>query len=300
MMYHRPVLLEESIKGLNIRPNGVYVDATFGGGGHSKEILERLQEKGRLVGFDQDADAQKNAFNDERFFFIRHNFRYMINFLSYYKMEQVDGILADLGVSSRHFDQPQRGFSFTYPEAELDMRMNTDRETKARDVLNAYTVDQLKSIFRHYGDIKQAGKLARTIGEVRKQQELSVVKDLVECIREFIPRKREHKFLAKVFQALRIEVNAEIDNLRRFLEQSNEVLKSGGRLVVIAYHSAEDRIVKNFMRTGHFDGTLEKDFYGNPETPFTLVNKQVIVPGEEEITRNPRSRSAKMRIAEKK
>lgn len=298
-MYHTPALLKESIHGLNINPQGIYVDATFGGGGHSGEIMSKLNENGRLIAFDQDADAEKNAFDDKRFTFIRHNFKYMIHFLDYHQIKQVNGILADLGVSFHQFDNSERGFSFGFSGAALDMRMNQDIETTAKDILNQYTADQLSGIFKNYGDVKMAGKIAGAIEKGRNEHKIEQMEDLLNILKPFLPKGREHKFLAKIFQALRIEVNDEMNSLKEFLLQAAGVIAPGGRLVVIAYHSAEDRLVKRFMQTGNFEGSVKKDFYGNVISPFHPVNKKVIMPDQEEINTNTRSRSAKLRIAEK-
>ncbi|MFW6248467.1 MAG: 16S rRNA (cytosine(1402)-N(4))-methyltransferase RsmH [Bacteroidota bacterium] len=299
MMYHTPALLQESINGLNINPQGIYVDATFGGGGHSAKIMSKLNKNGKLIAFDQDADAEKNAFDDDRLIFIRHNFKYMIHFLDYHQIKKVNGILADLGVSFHQFDTPQRGFSFGFSDATLDMRMNQDIGKTANDILNQYSADQLARIFKHYGDVKMAGKIANAIEKGRAEQQVEHIEDLLSIIKPFIPKGREHKFLAKIFQALRIEVNDEMNSLKEFLLQAADVIAPGGRLVVIAYHSAEDRLVKRFMQTGNFEGNVKKDFYGNIISPFHLINKKVIMPDQEEIKTNPRSRSAKLRIAEK-
>lgn len=298
-MYHTPALLKESIRGLNINPQGIYVDATFGGGGHSGEIMSKLNENGKLIAFDQDADAEKNAFDDHRFTFIRHNFKYMIHFLDYHQIKQVNGILADLGVSFHQFDNSERGFSFGFSGAALDMRMNQDVETTAREILNQYTADQLAIIFKNYGDVKMAGKIAGAIEKGRNEHKIEQMQDLLNILKPFLPKGREHKFLAKIFQALRIEVNDEMNSLKEFLHQAAGVIAPGGRLVVIAYHSAEDRLVKRFMQTGNFEGSVKKDFYGNIISPFHPVNKKVIMPDQEEINTNIRSRSAKLRIAEK-
>lgn len=298
-MYHTPALLKESIDGLNINPAGIYVDATFGGGGHSGKIMSKLNKNGKLIAFDQDADAEKNAFNDDRLIFIRHNFKYMIHFLDYHQIKKVNGILADLGVSFHQFDTPQRGFSFGFSDATLDMRMNQDTGKTAKEILNKYTADQLARIFKHYGDVKMAGKIANAIEKGRAEQQVEHMEDLLSIIKPFIPKGREHKFLAKIFQALRVEVNDEMNNLKEFLRQAADVIEPGGRLVVIAYHSAEDRLVKRFMQTGNFEGSVKKDFYGNIISPFHMINKKVIMPDQEEIKVNSRSRSAKLRIAEK-
>jgi 16S rRNA (cytosine1402-N4)-methyltransferase len=298
MKYHVPVLLTESVDGLEIKANGDYVDVTFGGGGHSREIFSRLKT-GRLFAFDQDEDAAANVINDERFYFIRHNFKYIRNFLRYYNVEQVDGILADLGVSSHDFDVAERGFSFRF-DGDLDMRMNRDASQNAADIINTFTEDQLRSIFREYGEIDNAGRLAKQLISARNVAPIKTIEQFKEAISPCVPRLQESKYLAKVFQALRIETNKEMDVLREFLEQSIQLLKPGGRLVVITYHSLEDRMVKNFIKSGDISGKQEKDFYGNVESPLEPVNRKVIVPSDEEIERNPRARSAKLRIAEKK
>lgn len=295
--YHIPVLLNESIEGLNIQPDGEYVDVTFGGGGHSREILKNI-ETGRLFGFDQDEDAAANAFDDSRFVFVRHNFRYIRNFLRYHDVEQVDGILADLGVSSHDFDVAERGFSFRFSGA-LDMRMNRDAKLTAADIVNTYDEARLIQVFREYGEVNNAYRLAKQILAARQQKPVRTIDQFKEIIAPCVPKRTETKYLAKVFQALRIETNGELDVLKDFLEQSAELLKPGGRLVVITYHSLEDRLVKNFIKAGNFEGKQEKDFYGNVSSVLQAVNRKVIVPTEEEIERNPRARSAKLRIAEK-
>lgn len=296
--YHVPVLLNESVGGLEIKANGDYVDVTFGGGGHSREIFSRLK-KGRLFAFDQDEDAVPNIIHDERFFFIRHNFKYIRNFLKYYDIEQVDGILADLGVSSHDFDVAERGFSFRF-DGDLDMRMNRDSSQTAADIVNTYTEDQLRDIFREFGEIDNAGRLARQLVTARNAKPVKTIADFRTAIEPCVPKMQESKYLAKVFQALRIETNHEMEVLHEFLEQSIELLKPGGRLVVITYHSLEDRMVKNFIRSGDFSGKQEKDFFGNVDSPLVAINRKVIVPTDEEIEWNPRARSAKLRIAEKK
>ncbi len=295
--YHIPVMLFESVDGLSIRPGGDYVDATFGGGGHSREILRRLN-KGRLFAFDQDADAARNAIKDDRFFFIMHNFRFLKNFLRYFEVQSVDGILGDLGVSSHDFDVAERGFSFRF-EGKLDMRMNRQAKKSAATVVNEYSEEELKQVFRTYGEVRNAAKLAREIVQARATGMVETTQQLRSVIDKCIPKSIENKYMAQVFQALRIEVNREMQALKEFLEASLEVLKPGGRLVMITYHSLEDRLVKNFMKTGNFEGKVEKDFYGNISSPFKLVNRKVVTPSAEELEKNPRSRSAKMRIAEK-
>lgn len=299
--YHVPVLLHESLEGMDIHPDGVYVDVTFGGGGHSREILRRLGDEGRLYGFDQDADAEQNIPDDERFVFVRSNFRYLYNFMRYYdEVGEVDALLADLGVSSHHFDDRERGFSFRF-EGSLDMRMNTRAGQTAADVLNNYTEEQLADVFYLYGELKNARRLAAAVVAYRTgKKPILTSGDLLEIVTPFIGRDKEKKFLAQVFQALRIEVNDEMRALREMLSASLRVLRPGGRLVVITYHSLEDRLVKNFLKTGNFEGKVEQDFFGNVRSPFKLLSGKVITPSKEEIERNPRSRSAKLRIAEKR
>jgi 16S rRNA (cytosine1402-N4)-methyltransferase len=295
--YHVPVLLRESVDGLAIQPDGVYVDVTFGGGGHSKEILSRLGSKGHLYSFDQDADAEKNIVNDDRFTFVRSNFRYLNNWMQYYGVEKIDGLLADLGVSSHHFDDETRGFSFRF-DAPLDMRMNKRAGQTAADILNNYTEEQLADVFYLYGEIKNAKRIAKTICEYRQQKPLQTTADLREATSPIIHPEREKKETAKLYQALRIEVNHEMEALRDMLLSATKLLRQGGRLSVITYHSLEDRIVKNVMKAGNAEGKIEQDFYGRLHSPFHLVNK-VATPSEEEVQSNPRSRSAKLRIAEK-
>lgn len=295
--YHIPVLPDESIAGLNISKGDDVVDATFGGGGHSRLILEKLGN-GRLFAFDQDEDAAGNATEDDRLFFIRHNFRYLKNFLKYYGVEQVDSVFADLGVSSHDFDVPERGFSFRF-DGRLDMRMNQKASTDASTIVNQYPEEKLISVFRLYGEINNAGKLVSEIMKKRANNSIKTTGELKEIASGCSPRATENKYLAQVFQALRIEVNDEMEALKEFLQASLHVLKPGGRLVVITYHSLEDRLCKNFMKTGNFEGNAEKDFYGNLITPFRMVTRKVVTPREEELKNNPRSRSAKLRIAEK-
>jgi 16S rRNA (cytosine1402-N4)-methyltransferase len=290
-------MLRQSVDGLKITPDGIFVDATFGGGGHSRDILRQL-DRGKLIAFDQDEDAAQNVFDDSRFVFVHHNFRYLKNFLCYYDADQVDGILADLGVSSHDFDEPGRGFSFRF-QGPLDMRMNRHAEITAEYVINHYSEDQLTALFREYGEIPNAGKLSSAILASRKGNKIETTHHLVEAIRKCIPKSFENKYMAQVFQALRMEINDEINALREFLEVSLEMLKPGGRLVVITYHSLEDRLVKNFMKSGNFEGTPAHDLFGNVNYPFRLINRRVIVPDAEELHENPRSRSAKLRIAEK-
>ncbi|MCG6187919.1 16S rRNA (cytosine(1402)-N(4))-methyltransferase RsmH [Maribellus maritimus] len=295
--YHIPVLPEQSISGLNIRPGDDVVDATFGGGGHSRLILQALGA-GRLFAFDQDEDAAGNTFKDKRLFFIRHNFRYLKNFLRFYEVGSVDSVFADLGVSSHDFDIPERGFSFRF-EGELDMRMNQDATKNATMVVNEYSEEQLLSVFRLYGEIKNAPRLVAAIVKERNSGKITTTTQLKEVAVKCAPKAIENKYLAQVFQALRIEVNDEMDALKEFLVASLDVLKKGGRLVVITYHSLEDRLCKNFIKAGNFDGKIEKDFYGNVSSPFRMVNRKVIIPDEKEMESNTRSRSAKLRIAEK-
>ena len=296
--YHVPVLLKESVDGLDIQSDGIYVDVTFGGGGHSKEILSRLGSKGHLYSFDQDADAEKNIVNDDRFTFVRSNFRYLSNWMRYYQVEHINGLLADLGVSSHHFDDETRGFSFRF-DAPLDMRMNKRAGQTASYILNNYPEEQLADVLYLYGELKQSRKIASAIVKSRQTKKVETIGDFLDIVKPFFRNEREKKELAKVFQALRIEVNHEMDALRDMLKGATEMLKPGGRLVVITYHSLEDRIVKNVMKTGNAEGEEDKDFFGRVNTPYRLVNRQVIVPDDEEMARNPRSRSAKLRIAER-
>lgn len=298
-VYHIPVLLQETVDGLNINPDGIYVDVTFGGGGHSREILSRLSPKGHLYSFDQDEDAEQNIIQDNRFTFVRSNFRYIKNWMRYYGIEQVDGILADLGVSSHHFDAQERGFSFRF-DAPLDMRMNQKAQRTAADILNEYSEVQLADLFYLYGELKNARKIAAAVVKNRNSQRIETTGDLMNIIKVFFERDREKKELAKVFQALRIEVNQEMQALKEMLTASAVLLKAGGRLSVLTYHSLEDRMVKNLIKTGNVEGHVEKDFFGNTNAPLKMVNNKVIIASEEEQTRNPRSRSAKLRIAEKK
>ncbi len=297
--YHIPVLLEESVNGMNIQPNGIYVDTTFGGGGHSRLILSKLGPKGRLLGFDQDEDAEQNILPDKRFTFIRSNFRYLSNFLRYYHAEKVNAILADLGVSSHHFDDSERGFSFRF-DGKLDMRMNKRAGLTAADVVNNYEEERLANIFYLYGELKNNRKLASVLVKARNNRKIETIGEFLSIIRPLFGREREKKELAKVFQALRIEVNQEMEALKEMLYAATESLIPGGRLAVITYHSLEDRMVKNIMKYGNVEGKVVQDFFGNFQSPYTLVNNKVIVPTEEELQRNPRSRSAKLRIAEKK
>lgn len=297
-VYHVPVMLQECIDALNIKPGGVYVDVTFGGGGHSREIIKQLDGDGVLVAFDQDVDAQKNKIDDDRFVFVDQNFRYLKNNLRMEGLVPVDGILADLGVSSHQFDVPERGFSIRF-DGELDMRMDQDGDLTARKVVNTYVEEELHKIFGLYGEIQNAKTLAKTIVTARLNEEIVTVEDLKKVISRLIPRNKENKYLAQVFQALRIEVNQEMEVLREFLMQAAEVLKPGGRLVVMSYHSLEDRLVKNFMAKGKFSGQVEKDFYGNEIKPLTVLTKKSITASEEELKQNNRARSARLRIAVK-
>lgn len=298
-MYHIPVLLHESVDGLNIHPSGTYVDVTFGGGGHSREILRRLGDDGHLYSFDQDADAEGNIpEGDERFTFVRSNFRYLTNWMRYYGVDHIDGLIADLGVSSHHFDAEERGFSFRF-DAPLDMRMNGRAGMTAADIVNHYDEERLANVLYLYGELKNSRKLAAAMVKARVLKAVETIDDLLQIVKPFMPREREKKDLARVFQALRIEVNHEMDALHEMLEAALKVLRPGGRLVVLTYHSLEDRMVKNFVRSGRMDGKVEQDFFGRKLTPWRAVNNKVIVPNEEEQRTNPRSRSAKLRIAEK-
>ena len=306
--YHVPVLLEESISGLAIKPNGTYVDVTFGGGGHSREILRHLGAEGRLYSFDQDADAEKNIVDDDRFTFVRSNFRYVKQWMRYYGVEHVDGLLADLGVSSHHFDDATRGFSFRFEDAALDMRMNKRAGKTAADVVNSYTEQQLADVFYLYGELKHARKMADSIVKVRTEKPILTTSDLIKSLgvetkeenSQFsIVNSQSKKDMARVFQALRIEVNHEMEALKEMLDGAISVLGEGGRLVVITYHSLEDRIVKNVMKAGNAEGRVSQDFFGRTEAPLKALSNKVITPSEEELESNPRSRSAKLRIAEK-
>ncbi len=294
LVYHTPVMLKESVDGMQIQKDDICVDVTFGGGGHSREILSRLGKKGHLYSFDQDEDAEKNAPDDKRFTFVRGNFRFLYNFMRYHNVETIDALLADLGVSGHHFDDETRGFSFRF-DSELDMRMNKRGGRTAAELLNTADEEQLARIFKLYGELNCSRKLAATIVKQRALKPFRRVSDLIEAAKPFCPPQREKKELAKVFQALRIEINQEIESLKEMLEQAKELLKPGGRLVVITYHSLEDRIVKNFMKSGNIDGIIEKDFFGRSTSPFDT--KKVILPSDEEMQINPRSRSAKLRIA---
>ena len=296
--YHIPVMLNECMEGLAIKPDGVYVDVTFGGGGHSKEILSKNKKKGTLYGFDQDADAENNIPEDDRFVFVRSNFRYLSNFMRFHGETEIDGLLADLGVSSHHFDDKDRGFSFRF-QGMLDMRMNTRAGKTAADVLNTYTEEALSTLFYLYGELKNSRKLASVIVKARETKPLVTTDEFLALITPYIGKDKEKKMLAQVFQALRIEVNDEMRALREMLQQAMRLLKPGGRLVVMTYHSLEDRLVKNFFKSGNFEGTISQDFFGNIQSPFRLINNKVITPSSEEVEVNPRSRSAKLRIAEK-
>jgi 16S rRNA (cytosine1402-N4)-methyltransferase len=297
MVYHIPALLKESIDGLNIKPDGIYVDVTFGGGGHSMEILKRLTT-GKLIAFDQDEDARLNAPSDKRFLFLDQNFRFLRNNLLFNNISSIDGLIADLGVSFHQFDEAERGFTFRQ-DAPLDMRMNRNGTLTAAYLLKTNAEDSLADIFYNYGELTNSRRIAREIVAARVVKPLTSVKDIIDAIGKLAPFRQEHKFYAKVFQALRIAVNHEIDYLKEMLRQALSVLNTNGRLVVISYHSLEDRVVKNFMKTGNFEGIEKKDFYGNVETPFRIINKKGTTPGEEEIANNNRARSARLRIAEK-
>lgn len=295
--YHVPVLLKESVDGLDIQPDGIYVDVTFGGGGHSKEILSRLGKNGHLYSFDQDADAENNIVDDDRFTFVRSNFRYIGQWMRYYGVEQIDGLLGDLGVSSHHFDDETRGFSFRF-DAPLDMRMNKRAGQTAADILNDYSEEQLADVFYLYGELKNARRIAKAISDYRRQQMIMTTGQLAEATETLMRSEREKKDMARLYQALRIEVNHEMDALRDMLKGATALLRDGGRLSIITYHSLEDRIVKNVMKAGNAEGKVEQDFFGRISSPYRMVNK-VTVPSGEEQQRNPRSRSAKLRIAEK-
>lgn len=296
--YHVPVLLKESVDGLDIKSDGIYVDVTFGGGGHSREILSRLGKKGHLYSFDQDADAEQNIVDDDRFTFVRSNFRYLSNWMRYYGVEQIDGLLADLGVSSHHFDDETRGFSFRY-DAPLDMRMNKRAGKTAADILNEYSEKALADVFYLYGELKNARRIAAAICAYRQQKRIETTADLTKATKKLIRTEKEKKDLARLYQALRIEVNHEMDALRDMLKSATSLLTKEGRLSVITYHSLEDRIVKNVMKAGNAEGKVDQDFFGRISSPFRTVSNKVITPTEDELQMNPRSRSAKLRIAEK-
>ena len=316
--YHVPVLLKESVNGLHIKPNGIYVDVTFGGGGHSREILSRLGADGHLFSFDQDADAENNIFedrgdakdcsneqkgkrfvDDSRFTFIRSNFRFLKNWMQYYGIEQIDGLLGDLGVSSHHFDDESRGFSFRF-DAPLDMRMNKRAGKTAADIVNEYDEELLANLFYIYGELKNSRRIASALTNARRQKPIATTSDFISAVEPLFKREREKKDMAKLFQALRLEVNHEMTALKEMLMAATDVMKPGGRLSIITYHSLEDRIVKNIMKTGNIEGKVEQDFFGHIDSPYKLINNKVIVPSEEEQSQNPRSRSAKLRIAERK
>jgi 16S rRNA (cytosine1402-N4)-methyltransferase len=297
-MYHNPVLLNETVTGAVTRLDGVYADVTFGGGGHAREILNRLNENGKLFGFDQDEDAKQNIIDDPRFQFIASNFKYLKKFLQFYKAYPLDGILADLGVSSYQFDTPQRGFSHRFDDT-LDMRMNNTKGLSAADVVNTYPIQRLAKMFYNYGEVTNSYKLAILIEKARETKPIETTGELCKILSTVLPFGKENKTLSQVFQAIRIEVNEEIEALQEFLTQSIDALKPGGRIAIISYHSLEDRLVKNFLKTGNLDGTLNKDFFGNPITPFKLISRKAIIPSENEIASNSRARSAKLRIAER-
>ena len=297
-VYHIPALLDACMAGLAVQPDGTYVDVTFGGGGHSRAILERLGDKGRLYAFDQDEDACVNRIEDNRFTFVRRNFRFLKNFVRYYDVDSIDGLLADLGVSFHHFDASERGFSFRFDGA-LDMRMNRRARTTAADIIESYTQEQLSDIFYLYGELRSARKIAGAVVSARRVQKIDTTTRLVEVVSPYIDKRQEKKELAQLFQALRIEVNQEMEALRRMLLSACELVRPGGRIAILTYHSLEDRLVKNFFKTGNFEGRVEKDFFGRIESPLRPVNNKVIVPDDDEVIRNPRARSAKLRIAEK-
>lgn len=296
--YHIPVMLKECVSGLNIKPNGIYVDVTFGGGGHSRAILKELNSEGRLIAFDQDPDALENAIEDKRFVLLNQNFRFLKNNLRFLGIQKVDGVLADLGISSHQIDAAERGFATRF-DADLDMRMDQVGELDAKKVINTYSEEQLHKIFGEYGEVKNARNLAKKIVRDRMDGSIETTRDLKKAIETMVPKGRENKYFAQVFQALRIEVNGELEALKAFLEQSADMLNEGGRLVVMSYHSLEDRLVKRFMQMGKFSGKIEKDFYGNPLVPLKMISRKPILANEEEIGRNSRARSAKLRIAEK-
>jgi 16S rRNA (cytosine1402-N4)-methyltransferase len=296
--YHIPALLQGSVDGLNVKPDGVYIDVTFGGGGHSREILNRLGLDGHLFSFDQDADAERNIIDDSRFTFVRSNFRYIKNWMRYYGVERIDGLLADLGVSSHHFDDETRGFSFRF-DSKLDMRMNKRAGITAADIVNVYDEERLGDVFYVYGELKSARKIASAIVKRRREKPIETTGELIQATEKLFPREREKKEVTKMFQALRIEVNHEMEALKEMLYGAETLIKEGGRLSIITYHSLEDRIVKNLIKTGNVEGRLKQDFFGRIETPFRIVGNKVITPSTEEQESNPRSRSAKLRIAEK-
>jgi 16S rRNA (cytosine1402-N4)-methyltransferase len=298
MTYHKPVLLIESIDGLNIKPEGIYADLTFGGGGHSREILRRLGKKGRLLAFDQDKDAGQNIQDDPRFTFIHSNFRFLKNFLRYFKIKELDGILADLGISSHQIDEKGRGFTFRQ-NASLDMRMNKDSEITAEKILNDYSESDLVQIFREYGELRNAGRIAKRVCIKRKEKRIQTTDEIIEILEDLLPVQQRNKSLARIFQALRMEVNDEAGALKEMLSQVDESLTNGGRLAVLSYHSIEDRFVKNLIKSGNIEGRIDEDFFGNRKQVFRAINKNVITPSEKEINENPRARSAKLRIAEK-
>ena len=297
-VYHIPALLDACMAGLAVQPDGTYVDVTFGGGGHSRAILERLGDKGRLYAFDQDEDACVNRIEDNRFTFVRSNFRFLKNFMRYYDVDSIDALLADLGVSFHHFDASERGFSFRFDGA-LDMRMNRRARTTAADIIESYTQEQLSDIFYLYGELRSARKIAGAVVSARRVQKIDTTTRLVEVVSPYIDKRQEKKELAQLFQALRIEVNQEMEALRRMLLSACELVRPGARIAILTYHSLEDRLVKNFFKTGNFEGRVEKDFFGRIESPLRPVNNKVIVPDDDEVIRNPRARSAKLRIAEK-
>lgn len=297
--YHTPVLLDESVSALAIAPSGIYLDATFGGGGHSREILSRMDQNARLLAFDRDVDALGNAPDDSRLILIHNNFRFIQNYVHYHGFDYVDGILADLGVSSHQFDTEERGFSFRF-DAPLDMRMNQSARMTAADIVNSYAPERLMWVMSNYGEVENSKRVAQLICKYREEAAIKTTADLNKALEPVLPKYAEHKYLAKVYQALRIEVNGEMKALEGFLDDTVKVLRPGGRLVVITYHSLEDRMVKNFMRSGTIDGVVEKDFYGNISSPFKAITKKPLVPGEDEISGNSRARSAKLRVVEKK
>lgn len=298
-MYHNPVMLKECIEGLQLKSDGVYADVTFGGGGHSRAILDRLGNNGHLYAFDQDEDAASNAFDDPRFTFIPQNFRYFGNFIQLYHRGRIDGIIADLGVSSHQFDTASKGFSTRF-DGNLDMRMCQSNNTTAADIVNTYSTEELCKILRDYGELNNAFGIANDIAMARGNGEISTTQQLVQAVSHHLPKGKENKVLAQIFQALRIEVNQELEVLKDFMKQCPDVLKPGGRLVVMSYHSLEDRIVKNFMKTGNAEGNAEKDFFGNLLTPYNIITRKPITPSDDEINNNSRARSAKLRIAERK